>query len=452
MEVMKSAASRLWDATGPRVSAGNLTKDQLERKLTMLPQLVNAKENPLTGDNLVLFKHITKAIAEGEDIYVIEDNGHAKEEEDLPSDYDDPVPPPPQEVDEEDFKPENNVVVKKGRKAKDDPKEEEEVESDMEVPATYTGKSLFREVSKPKHVKVDRALAKKFAEMVGVPGDRGNEKTIQKARREMHREAILTGNHRGNEWATVKVLSDGKTYRVNGKTTAMVLLDLFNQKVEFPPFVAVIREYEADDYEGAAALYATFDNAKSSRSKSDLTKTAAYSIEELRSLSSRSLSLVTAGLSFEKWETKYRRVPTTKQASLLHDNVQFALWVSEILPAKKRGRKKKDAEETETVECDHMRRVPVIAAMARTYFRDPHRANEFWGLVRDDMDGGKGHPIRKLRNFLLTYGIGAPSGEKKVVSDREMYVKCLLAWNSYAAGETTTNLNYFKDMETPEAL
>jgi hypothetical protein len=124
------------------------------------------------------------------------------------------------------------------------------------------------------------------------------------------------------------------------------------------------------------------------------------------------------------------------------EHPEFVVWLSGILTAGREGENRQRAK--------HLNRQPVAAAMFATYQRSQSASLEFWTAVRDETDTAPTMPTRKLARYLLTVGVDSGSGASRIrtVPPREMYVKCLHAWNAWRKGETT-NLNYYPDKEVP---
>jgi hypothetical protein len=103
----------------------------------------------------------------------------------------------------------------------------------------------------------------------------------------------------------------------------------------------------------------------------------------------------------------------------------------------------------------HLLRASVVRAMMETYDKDWQSAKIFWEDVRDGAELKKNDPALLLKNYLQMTAISsnnrkaAPSHE--VVTSREMYVKCLHAWNASRSG-TKTNLRYLPDAPIPRLV
>lgn len=284
------------------------------------------------------------------------------------------------------------------------------------------------EVDKPKLTKISYALAKRYRDMVRYPNDR----ELTPSRCEYLRTAIRADLFRGSEWVTAKCLADDNVYRINGKHTSTVLCELYEAKEEIGEFYQLVREYECKTMEDMAHLFASFDAKGSARTKADIIKGFAATAVATASLPPRMLSLVTTGLAFNVWERAYNRQSPTEQSLLLLQHTDFAEWITEMLHNKKGA--------------EHLRRMPVVSAMARSWMKDPDAAVEFWTKLRDDCDDPREGPVRTLYRWLLKKKIGAVKDASESVSNREVFVRCLLAWNEFR-GEGHTG--YKHDMETP---
>ena len=94
-----------------------------------------------------------------------------------------------------------------------------------------------------------------------------------------------------------------------------------------------------------------------------------------------------------------------------------------------------------------MMRMSVIAAMFKTWRMDPEDASDFWLAVRDDSNDEKKSPRRVIYKFLTESKVGR--GARKV-SEVEVFVKCLQAWNAYRNGDREVTLRWSENTPTPE--
>ena len=90
----------------------------------------------------------------------------------------------------------------------------------------------------------------------------------------------------------------------------------------------------------------------------------------------------------------------------------------------------------------------VVAAMFGCWKKAKGAATEFWVAVRDETGSKPDCPDRKLSRFLLTTNVQRSMTERKIVGQREMYVKCIHAWNAWRRKESTS-LNYYANAKVP---
>jgi hypothetical protein len=288
------------------------------------------------------------------------------------------------------------------------------------------------EMEKPRLMKATPALARKFRDMERFPRDRD----LNLRRLEFVKTTMRSGEFRGSEWVSALNRDDGKIYRLNGRHTSTAMCDLFEEGVSIDANM-LVREYACDTLEDMARLWSTFDPAQSARRKPDILRSFAGAEPALSEVSSRTLSLATAGLAFNLWEVESSRKPVVDQAMLLLQNVEFARWFADIVH--------------DQSSCSHMRRIAVAAAMARTYFKNKAAATEFWLKIRDDCDDPVRSGSRVLYRWLLKHSLGGEKGRgKENASSREMFVRCLLGYNAWRKGEDT-KLQYLPKAKTPAA-
>lgn len=372
------------------------------------------------SESQVLFKNIFDAVSEGETIVVAAARAEDKPESEAVPDAQ------PDVTEEEEAVPAILEAPRRKRKVKHPESNGHPEEGGITPPEHYH--IHIKELDKPKLNKISAGLARKFRDLERYPNDR----PLTSGRCDMIREAIRAGLFRGSEWVSAKCLENNQTYRINGKHTSNVICELYEAREEFAEFYQLVREYECKTMADVAHLFSSFDPRGSARSKIDVVRGFASTEESTAGLPPRMLSLVTTGLAFSVWERAYNRQSPTEQGLLLLQHTDFSGWVTELLHNKKGA--------------EHLRRMPVVAAMARTWTRDADEALEFWTKLRDDCDDPKDSPIRRLYKFLLTRKIGAVKDASESVSNREVFVRCLLAWNE-ARGEE--HVGYKHDMETP---
>lgn len=411
MQVQETDARKVLIALGLKKAATSPIKI-LEARLNAkgFGKIAVKKGKPLEdgSEELATFRSICDALEEGEVIKI-------KAEE------------------EEESEPAAAGSLKKKKPSEDVAKTQESVLTNGDV--TYAPprhpQVKYHEVDKAKLVKISETLAKKFRDLERYPNDR----EIRPVRCTFLREQIRLGYFRGSEWVSARCAADGKVYRLNGKHTSAVICELYESGEKFADFHQLVREYECNTMEDMAHLFASFDPKESARSKNDIVKGFAATKEPTRELPSRMLNLITTGLAFNVWQRNYRRQSPVEQSLLLLQHTDFATWVTTMLHNKKGA--------------EHLRRMSVIAAMARTWFKDPDAAEEFWTKLRDDCDDPKAAPTRKLYRYLLTHKVGAVKDASESVSDLELFIRCLLAWNAWRGQAEAA---FKPDMEPPLAF
>lgn len=298
----------------------------------------------------------------------------------------------------------------------------------------------WRLLDRPKTQKVTRTLAKQFAEMEPAPHDR----PLSERRLQVYHRLLAEGQFRPVTWASALCKETEDVYRVNGKHTSTLLAGL--EKV--PEFFVTIEEYEADTLEDVAKLYATFDRVCRAAAPIDIYLSFASTVEELKDIPPHLIKLAVPSLAYEKWgQDSYSKTPA-ERAELVFDDAAAVLWIAGIM-ARDDGRKF-------VPDAAKLRRQPVVAAMFTTMRKSMKAATEFWSAVRDETGPQPTCADRKLAKYLLTTGTIVSSGSssrnprKKVIksNNREIFVKCLHAWNAWRKNETT-NLNYHADAKVP---
>ena len=293
---------------------------------------------------------------------------------------------------------------------------------------------MFTEIEKPRLLKATHALARKFKDMERYPRDRD----LSPARLEFIKSAIRSGEFRGSEWVSCAVKAVDKVYRLNGRHTSTAICDLM-ETGETVEALMLVREYAADTMEDAAKLYATFDPRQSARNKSNIVQGFAAACPAIAEFHGSHLSLCCAALAYEKWEEQYSSHSVQEQSLRMLEHAEFVVWTNDLMG------------QYPTTKMGHLRRVAVVAAMARTWFKSKTAATEFWTKLRDDCDDPVKSPPRLLYRWLLTHGLGVSNrGKRENAERREMFVKCLIAWNAWRKNEAT-NLNYHAKANTPAA-
>lgn len=279
---------------------------------------------------------------------------------------------------------------------------------------------MWRQTEGPKVTKVTKTLATTWSEMKPCPHDR----PLRQARVDSHRQSVREGTFRTCEWAWVKCLATQETYRINGKHTSHAFVaewDTISKK----PVSVIISGFEADTLEDVAKLYCTFDSKTAARTANDVYRIYAAAHPELADLPSRTVNLGISGLAYNLWMDNVASHTPEDRAELAIQHHQFIVWLQTMLGV---------------TDNKCIRRGPTVAAMARTWFKSPEDSAEFWSKVRDASGPDRATPDRILNKYLERHavrsGMGAQSA-KDQVHPREMFIKCLHAWNAWRRNEST---------------
>lgn len=217
---------------------------------------------------------------------------------------------------------------------------------------------------------------------------------------------------------------------VNGQHQLKALL------VSNIPIRVIYQEYSCDGPEDMANLYAGFDN-HAARSLGDVVvpESIALGVDGWKGRTLR--VIVSAAVSIngaEEW-------PKREKAHLLGMYVKQGSFVNNIVKESRSSR--------------HLMRSSVVRAMMETYDKDWQSAKIFWEEVRDGAELKKNDPALLLKNYLQTTSISTSNrraaSNQEAVTAREMYVKCLHAWNASRSG-TKTNLRYLPDAPIPRLV
>lgn len=285
----------------------------------------------------------------------------------------------------------------------------------------------------PKTYKATRKLAERFATMDPAPKDR----PLSERRLQVYEQIINRGEFRPVTWASAYCTETGGTYRVNGKHTSILL----SRADPIPTLFVTIEEYECDELEDVARLYATFDSKMQSRTASDIYRSFASCVPELVDIPHRAINLSISGMAYAEHQDAYGRFTPAERAEAILEHSDFALWVNDIIPFNV-GKNR------------HLQRLAVYAAVFATYQKSKAAATEFWKAVCEESGKEATLPDRKLARYLLTHFSAKGGSQANTrstryrVADREIFVKCLHAWNAWRK-EEATNLQYHADAEVP---
>jgi len=294
-------------------------------------------------------------------------------------------------------------------------------------------------VGTPKTEKVTQALAVRFRDMDPVPHDR----PLNPKRIEAYKKMLSAGLFRPVQWATVHCNETQATYRVNGKHTS----NLFAEYDELPQTIhATIEHYHCDDLDDVARLYATFDSRTQVRTTNDINRAFAAVDEDLAEVPTKIINLSVTAVAYVQHGDYYTKQSAADRAECLleKDCKLFVEWLHDILQANNDDTK-------------HLWRSPVVAAMYATWQKSRKGANEFWLAVRDGTGSTPKTPDRVLNKFLLSRTVNngqqraARKSSSTLCPPREMFVKCLHAWNAWRR-DTVTDLKYHAQAKIPAAV
>jgi hypothetical protein len=293
-------------------------------------------------------------------------------------------------------------------------------------------------VGTPRTEVVTQSLACRFRDMDPVPHDR----PLNPKRVDAYRKMLSSGLFRPVQWATVHCNETQVTYRVNGKHTS----NLFSEYESLPQTVhATIEHYHCDDLDDVARLYATFDSRTQVRTTNDINRAFAAVDKDLSEIPTKIINLCVTGISYARYGDGYASRSAAERAECLldDDNKAFIAWVHDVLGSNNDNSR-------------HIWRSPVCAAMHSTFIKSRRSANEFWLAVRDGTGATPKTPDRVLNRLLLTKvvrkGNGTSAGHSGTVcAPREMYVKCIHAWNAWRK-DVATDLKYHAQAKIPAAV
>lgn len=182
------------------------------------------------------------------------------------------------------------------------------------------------------------------------------------------------------------------------------------------PITVFYEEWSCENERDLSDLYSRFDGNRG-RTLSDLLAPEAGALRIDWGRQTVNLVVAAAGLN-DKTKGRIGGVLTKlERVSLLEPNTKAGDFVNNIFNDGK--------------TCRHLRRAPVVRAMMDTYKVDKKAASIFWVNVRDGIMLPDHHPALKLRDYLkVTFTATS-------LATREMYVKCIHAWNAFVTHKRT---------------
>jgi hypothetical protein len=294
---------------------------------------------------------------------------------------------------------------------------------------------MWKLMGTPRTQNVTKKLAQEFATMDPAPHDR----PLRESRMLVYERLLREGKFRPITWASAFCKETGGTYRVNGKHTS-TMLSMWDEKVDL--FITVER-YECETLDDVGRLYATFDSKMQSRTASDIYVSFAGCVPSLAEIQHRTLVLAVTAMNLVIVggdSLKDKGSQPADRAELLLDNAPFVVWLQELVG------------KGSTIANIHLKRGAVVAAVFATYQRDSREALKFWTEVRDETAPKPDFPTRKLAKYLIMNFSRTKKSPRQVgarISDREIYVKAIHAWNAWRKNEAT-NLAYVATAPLPK--
>lgn len=301
-------------------------------------------------------------------------------------------------------------------------------------------------LERPKSMIATRALVDEFASMERVP----SERPLSERRVALYQRILDRGEFRTVTWAAAICDENNTTYRINGQHTCVLLQ---RQPTLPEKFDIIVERYRVSDMTELMRLYNTFDSSMASRSVNDINAAFASAIPELAGIGPRILSLAVTALADQKWSDA-QRVPAAERAEELMDNADFVVWLDKLLPGRSSSSiDVRASPHSIKVRVAALRRSPVVSAMLATYRKAPRLARDFWIAVRDESAPTTVDATRTLGYFLRGAVVGSNRAARgtthRIVGHREMYAKCITAWNAWRKGEST-HLRYYPAAALPE--
>lgn len=280
-------------------------------------------------------------------------------------------------------------------------------------------------IGKPVAQVADHSLVSRFVSMRRF----GGERKLDKTRCSRLRELLEEGKFRTCSWAVVDCLEDGQQYRINGQHTSHVLNE-FNGSL--PAVFVTVERYEADTLKDVADLFATFDPRWSTRTTSDTNRAQAAAIPELDGINSRAIDLAASGMAIHFGSGNRSRITQEQRSRNISLHSNFVLWLNNM-------------EFVQSNQRRHMARSAVVGAMFATFQKSSEEATDFWMMVKNSSAPNADHPTRLLERYLMT--------AKGRTDDREIYAKCIHAWNYWRKGNKCMKIiKYHADAARPEAI
>lgn len=282
-------------------------------------------------------------------------------------------------------------------------------------------------------VKLDEQKAEWY---IGLPEFEG-ERSISNPHVQTLLDAMKNDTFLEDSVVLVSADYKGVTHKINAHHTCWAIILV---QTDRPGYSLTVREirYRVKTPEQLRMLYARFDVNKP-RTKSHLTQVHLAGLTELQDLPRSVKNRIIPG--FKQWqfdETQIRRITPDQVAAIIQENyLPTFLAVGEFMRMH--------------MDDLHIRRGPVIAAMFETFHKTRTKAPEFWepvatGVGIDDYTDPRYHLQHRLRNSAIR-----SKGDKKHVTEADLYTYSLVAWNHWRSGSKIERLQLPTSGERPKA-
>jgi hypothetical protein len=244
-------------------------------------------------------------------------------------------------------------------------------------------------------------------------------------------EEIKTGNFLTGDIAIAYLkYEDNRKIVVNGQHQLTAVMETSCE------IDVVYQEYDCLSPEDVSELFRRFDNHQA-RTLSDCLnpEAVALGIDWKRAI----IRLVVTGAYLKE---NLQGISKVKKVELLKKYVRPGNFMNHLL---------KDG-----VSCRHLLRGPVARAIIETYEKDKDYAEIFWENIRDGVNLKKDCPELKLRDYLKGVVVGGSgysntcNGQNQS-SSKEVFVKCIHAWNASRKGNPT-NLKFVPSAPIPKIV
>ena len=234
---------------------------------------------------------------------------------------------------------------------------------------------------------------------------------------------------------------NGDQIMVNGQHCTTVVSDYDKPDVRFPFSIV---HFQCDSPLDLANLYNQFDPRASARTTREMLDSLASNVSWMHDLMPTIRTLGHAGLLVARRYKEGQVNPFTNNGSTVGTSAENIMslvsyrdelfFLQEVLCPPGGS----------IFDTRPLQKRAVAAAIFLTFWKDTQAAHNFWQMVATGEGVAFRDPTYLLREFLRSVGLSKAvvAGTKRVVTDREVFVKCLNAWNHWRAGTVPKVLRY----------